>query len=567
MNSIGQLSLDSDTASSMMPELILILGLIAIVLVPNLGDAKFRLPLTSIRVPVLLGGSRFDMTNDPRMPNRISNLTFSLALLSSLLLISESPREVGGILMVDGFSRLFSTMFLGALLLVSIATTHRLPAKTNAQVPKESDSENVFDRKISILMDNRRQVDFYILLIMVGLGMTMMTMATNLFMLIVCIELASLSTYVLVAFHKEDATGGEAGAKYFIVGSVASAIGIYGMSLLYLWSGSLDLDVLRQNWLSMDGVDPFAAFGIGMMLVAFGFKVSAAPFHLAAPDAYSGAASPVSGLLATASKAMGFLALFRVLVMITVPEGSEAIWMITLSIFAIVTMTWGNLAALTSVNPKRILAYSSVAHAGYMLAAIAVVGSGISGTGQSSIILTAVSFHLFVLVLFKLGAFLVLALLETEGKGHEIEHLHGLGRRDPLIAGSMFLFVLSLAGVPPLSGFLSKLLMINGIVSTSAPTGSSSSADVISWAESVDPLFWLAAAIVLNSALSLFYYLRIGLVMFFEEPSTEKPLKAAPSLRMAIFACALLTVLCGVGPVSEWLLDMVSTAIGSFMHQ
>ena len=567
MNSIGQLSLDSDTAYSMMPELILTLGLIAIVLVPNLGDAKFRLPLTSIRVPVLLGGSRFDMTNDPRMPNRISNLTFSLALLSSLLLISESPREVGGILMVDGFSRLFSTMFLGALLLVSIATTHRLPAKTNAQVPKESDSENVFDRKISILMDNRRQVDFYILLIMVGLGMTMMTMATNLFMLIVCIELASLSTYVLVAFHKEDATGGEAGAKYFIVGSVASAIGIYGMSLLYLWSGSLDLDILRQNWLSMDGVDPFAAFGIGMMLVAFGFKVSAAPFHLAAPDAYSGAASPVSGLLATASKAMGFLALFRVLVMITVPEGSEAIWMITLSIFAIVTMTWGNLAALTSVNPKRILAYSSVAHAGYMLAAIAVVGSGISGTDQSSIILTAVSFHLFVLVLFKLGAFLVLALLETEGKGHEIEHLHGLGRRDPLIAGSMFLFVLSLAGVPPLSGFLSKLLMINGIVSTSAPTGSSSSADVISWAESVDPLFWLAAAIVLNSALSLFYYLRIGLVMFFEEPSTEKPLKAAPSLRMAIFACALLTVLCGVGPVSEWLLDMVSTAIGSFMHQ
>ena len=567
MNSIGQLSLDSETASSMMPELIMLLGLIAIVVIPNLGDAKFRLPLTSVRVPVLLGGSRFELTNDPRMPNRISNLTFSLALLSSLLLISESPSEVGGILVVDSFSRLFSTMFLAALLLVSIATTHRLPAKTNAHIPKESDSENVFDRKISILIDNRRQVDFYILLIMVGLGMTMMTMATNLFMLIVCIELASLSTYVLVAFHKEDGTGGEAGAKYFIVGSVASAIGIYGMSLLYLWSGSLDLEILRQSWLSMDGIDPFAAFGIGMMLVAFGFKVSAAPFHLAAPDAYSGAASQVSGLLATASKAMGFLALFRVLVMITVPDGSEAIWMIALGIFAIVTMTWGNLAALTSENPKRMLAYSSVAHAGYMLAAIAVVGSGISSVDQNAIILTAVSFHLFVLVLFKLGAFLVLALLETEGKGHEIEHLYGLGRRDPLIAGSMFLFVLSLAGVPPLSGFLSKLLMINGIVSTLASTGSSSSVDIVSWAESIDPLFWLAAAIVLNSELSLFYYLRIGLVMFFEEPSTEKSLRAAPSLRMAIFACALLTVLCGIGPVSEWLLDTVSSAIDSLMYE
>ncbi len=567
MNSIGQLSLDSETASSMMPELIMLLGLIAIVVVPNLGDAKFRLPLTSIRVPVLLGGSRFDLTNDPRMPNRISNLTFSLALLSSLLLISRSPSEVGGILVVDSFSRLFSTMFLAALLLVSIATTHRLPATTNAHIPKESDSEKVFDRKISILIDNRRQVDFYILLIMVGLGMTMMTMAANLFMLIVCIELASLSTYVLVAFHKEDGTGGEAGAKYFIVGSVASAIGIYGMSLLYLWSGSLDLEILRQSWLSMDGIDPFAAFGIGMMLVAFGFKVSAAPFHLAAPDAYSGAASQVSGLLATASKAMGFLALFRVLVMITVPDGSEAIWMIALGIFAIVTMTWGNLAALTSENPKRMLAYSSVAHAGYMLAAIAVVGSGISSVDQNAIILTAVSFHLFVLVLFKLGAFLVLALLETEGKGHEIEHLYGLGRRDPLIAGSMFLFVLSLAGVPPLSGFLSKLLMINGIVSTAASTGSSSSVDIVSWAESVDPLFWLAAAIVLNSALSLFYYLRIGLVMFFEEPSTEKSLRAASSLRMAIFTCALLTLMCGIGPVSEWLLDTVSSAIDSLIYE
>ena len=253
--------------------------------------------------------------------------------------------------------------------------------------------------------------------------------------------------------------------------------------------------------------------------------------------------------------------------MITVPDGSEAIWMIALGIFAIVTMTWGNLAALTSENPKRMLAYSSVAHAGYMLAAIAVVGSGISSTDQNAIILTAVSFHLFVLVLFKLGAFLVLALLETEGKGHQIEHLYGLGRRDPLIAGSMFLFVLSLAGVPPLSGFLSKLLMINGIVSTSASTGSLSSVDVISWAESVDPLFWLAAAIVLNSALSLFYYLRIGLVMFFEEPPSEKSLRAAPSLRMAIFACALLTVLCGIGPVSEWLLDTVSSAIDSLMYE
>ena len=145
---------------------------------------------------------------------------------------------------------------------------------------------------------------------------------------------------------------------------------------------------------------------------------------------------------------MGFVALFRVLVIITVPEGAEALWMVTLGVFAVVTMTWGNLGALTSENPKRMLAYSSVAHAGYMLMTIAVVGSGISSTEESVVILTAVTFHLVVLVLFKLGAFLVITHLETEGKGHSIEHLHGLGNRDPMIAGSMFLFVLSLAGVP-----------------------------------------------------------------------------------------------------------------------
>ena len=166
MTSLGQLPLDSDTASSLLPETVMLAGLTAIVLIPNLGDAKFRIPLTSVRVPVLLGGSRFDLTNDPRMPNRISNITFLLAFLSSLVLISESPREVGGVLMADGFSRVFSTMFLAALLLVSVATTYRIPAKTNAQIPDDSDSEAAIDRKISVLIDNRRQVDFYILLIL-----------------------------------------------------------------------------------------------------------------------------------------------------------------------------------------------------------------------------------------------------------------------------------------------------------------------------------------------------------------------------------------------------------------
>ena len=566
MTSLGQLDLDSETAFALLPELVMLAGVLAIIVIPNLGDAKFRLPLTRIRIPILVGGSRLESTNDPRLPNRIATLTFSVAFAASLLMIDSSSEDVGGLLRSDAFSRLFSAIFIGALLLVSAATTHRIPAKQNAAVPKEDDSESIASRKISVLMDNRRQVDFHILLIMVGLGMSLMAMSTNLFMLVVCIELASLSTYVLVAFHKEEEVGGEAGAKYFIVGSAASAVGIYGMSLLYLWSGDLALESLAIKWAEMQGIDPFAAFGIGLMMVAFGFKVSAAPFHLAAPDAYSGASSPISGLLATASKAMGFVALFRVLVMITAPDyGEEASWFLMLAIIAVITMTWGNLAALTSENPKRMLAYSSVAHAGYMLAAISVIGSGLAGEEGTRIILIAITFHLAVLVLFKLGAFLVLALLETDGRGHRMEDLHGLGRKEPLIAGSMFLFMLSLAGVPPLSGFLSKLLMVNGIVSSSADTGNSSAADVYSWMDTVDPVFWLAAAIVVNSALSLFYYLRLSLVMFFEEPEKSPRLKSASSLRMAIMACSILTVLCGIGPVSEWLVSLVSTSIDSLM--
>ena len=541
----------------------MLFGLVAIILIPNLGKASFRIPLTRIHVPVFIGGSRFKRTNNPKLPNQISLIIFISALFFGLTQNSYGP--IGETLEVTQFSRLFSLIFIAALLLATIATTHRLPARVNVKPPNDSDSENISIKKIDALIDNRRQVDFHIILIMVGLGMSLMSMATHLFMLFVCIELASLSSYILVAFHKESKIGGEAGMKYFIVGSVASAVGIYGMSLLYLWSGDLSLDALAMKWSESQSVDPLAGIAVGLMLVAFGFKVGAAPFHLAAPDAYSGASSPVAGLLATASKAMGFVALMRILVSVTMPIEGEAFWYTAIAVIAVVTMTWGNLAALTSSNPKRMLAYSSVSHAGYMLAGLAAIGSGLGSEEAIELVLTAIVFHLAVLVIFKFGAFLVLSLLETEGRSHRLEDLHGLARRDPLVAGSMFLFMLSLAGVPPLSGFLSKFLMINGIVNISAGTGASDATSVIDWLFSVEPVFWLAFAIVINSALSMFYYLRIGLVMFFEEPEDSRTLKDAFSLRLAIVVCAILTVIVGIGPLSDSLLEMVAEAINSFV--
>ena len=215
----------------------------------------------------------------------------------------------------------------------------------------------------------------------------------------------------------------EAGTKYFIVGSIASATGIYGMSLLYLWAGSLDFAILSATWGQMDTLDPLAGIGVGLMMVAFGFKVSAAPFHLAAPDAYSGTNAPIAGMLATASKAMGFVAMMRVLVGIAAPNEAVTAWAPALGILAVITMTWGNLAALSSENPKRMLAYSSVAHAGYMLAALAALGFRLADSGTQELLQIAIVFHLAVLVLFKMGAFLVLTLVEMEGGGSSISDL------------------------------------------------------------------------------------------------------------------------------------------------
>ena len=541
------------------------IGLAAIIIVPNLGDATFRIPLTSKRVPVLIGGTRFPATRDPRLPNWIALATLVAALLAGILALLDPPGSgaIGSALEVDPFSSLMTNLFLLVLILCTVSATQRLPSDPGATAPAEDEDEEAESAKTSALYDNRRQADFHILLLTLGLGMSLMAKSTHLFMLFVCLELASLSSYVLVGFHKETKAGGEAGTKYFIVGSVASAIGIYGMSLLYLWQGDLSVSGLAQAWQSMETIDPLAAAGVGMMIVAFGFKVGAAPFHLAIPDAYSGTSSMVAGVLATASKAMGFVALMRLLLTIAMPATGSAFWYGALAVISVVTMTWGNLAALSSENPKRVLAYSSVAHAGYMLAAVSAIGSGLADGPASEMIVMAVLFHLCVLVLFKMGPFMVLSSIEREGGSHRVAGLNGLASRDPLLAASMFVFMLSLAGVPPFSGFLSKLLMLNGIVTVSAGTGGADS--ILSWASSVEPAFWLAVAIVLNSALSIFYYLRMGMVMFFEPNEGDEGSPCNPVIRTIIVSLAVLSLAFGIGPPSEWLLGLAEDAAAALL--
>lgn len=535
------------------PETILIAGLLLIFIVPNLGNSKFRIPLTQTRVPWFFGGRRFKITGSPAVPGLLATSAIFAALgmmtievisgnmdVTRVVLDLDVPAdERVTILKVDDFSRFFEILFLATVLLACMASLDRIPAHTH-------DGKKTLEE----MYDNRRQADFYILMLTTAFGMCVVALAQDLFVLFVGLELASLATYVLVGFHKESKTGAESGVKYFIVGSVASGIGLYGLSLLYLEFGSLSLDTLSEGWA---GSSILGTIALGLVLVGFGFKVSAAPFHFAAPDAYSGANSPVAGVLATASKAMGMIGLIRVLLVVALPDSTTdggAVWLYTLATLSVVTMTWGNIAALGSTNPKRMLAYSSVAHAGYMMAALTAVGAWKWGEIEAPVdyaeaIVAAVLFHLFVLVAFKLGAFLVLGLLEMEGGASRLSALSGLAKRDPLIGTAMFIFMLALAGVPPLAGFMSKFLVVAGIVSTSI--GDLAGSNVVSFSD-MHWVWWLALAMFINSAISVFYYLRIGVVMFLDVPEEgrRKSLPYGGSIRMAIWICLVGTIILGL---------------------
>ena len=586
MFNVALFSINQATAASMLPELTILVGIILLIVVPNLGDSTFRLPFSQARIPWLFGGKRHGWSSHPAVPGMISSMILLFALLFALgsqmgdvnplfgpaSHISEIGNEDGKpLLRIDAFSRIIELVAYGALLLAAIASMHRMPATDPESIPRTPRAgRSAETSRIQSMLDNRRQVDFHLLLLFAAFGMSVVALAQHLFVFFLGLELAAMSMGVLIAFHKEDKASTEAGAKYFIVGAVSSAVGLYGISLLHLWSGDLRFESLASAWAAEQHNRSFLAIlGVTLFICAMGFKVSAAPFHFAAPDAYPGASSPVAGVLATASKALGVVGMLRIL-SIALPTGGTdtAIWLPMLALLSIVTMTWGNLAALDSRNPKRMLAYSSVAHAGYMLAAIAAVGAwkgGLGGDeakGAAELVLTAVIVHLVVLVAFKVGAFLVLTMLETEGTSHRLDDLKGLARRDPILACSMFIFMLALAGIPPLSGFLSKMMMVLGVleISTADPVASSSMSGA---ALGINWLFWLALALLLNSALSLFYYLRIGVVMFFEDPDRNRSLPSALGVRAAIIICAIGTIGLGVWP--EPLLNFAHNAAEQFL--
>jgi NADH-quinone oxidoreductase subunit N len=374
------------------------------------------------------------------------------------------------------------------------------------------------------------QAEFYSLTMLAATGMAMMSTANSLATAFVSLELASLPSYALVAYLKHNRGSVEAGLKYFLIGAVSSAVFAYGISLVYAATGSLQFDAVAS---ALGGTSLVGVLGLGIVMVigGFAFKTASVPFHFWAPEAYEGAPAPISGFLSSASKAAGFVLAFRVfLTAFPIDVVGAVDWVVAFQVLAVATMTVGNFAALKQERVKRMLAYSSVGHAGYVLIALAALTDG----ANHSFVLGSGMAHLLVYAFMNTGAFLFIALAEHWEVGRTFEDYNGLATEAPFACAAMSVFLFSLAGLPLGGGFFSKfyLLMasINGGVAI------------------------LAAALIINSAVSLYYYSRVVKAMWIEEPNGDLEIENYPTgLYAAIAIAAVMTVLLlpAFGPVAE----------------
>lgn len=368
--------------------------------------------------------------------------------------------------------------------------------------------------------------EFYVLLLLVVAGMIGMAISTDTIALFISFELMSLPTYVMAGWMRRDPKSGEASLKYFLNGAFSSAILLFGLALLYGLTGATNYAAIAEGLGRLSGTNAAAMVALVLVIAGMGFKVSAVPFHAWAPDVYEGAPSTITSLLAAGSKKMGFVAMFKFFLLAMV--AIKADWEIVVGILAIITMTIGNLAALNQTNIKRMLAYSSIAQAGYILIAIAV-GTEYAVTGGI--------FHILTHAFMKGGAFIVVATLATVAIGERIADYKGLAKRSNFMAFSMTVLLFSLAGIPPLAGFASKVVLFSSPIQ-----GGVSGAD---W------MIWLAVAGIINSAISLYYYARVVKYMYVDEldegASAEK-LKLPRSMAAAVAICVVAVIAIGVYP-------------------
>jgi NADH-quinone oxidoreductase subunit N len=376
--------------------------------------------------------------------------------------------------------------------------------------------------------------EYYSLVLFATAGMMLMASAGDLIVVFLSLELMSLSLYVLAGLFKTRLSSGEASMKYFLLGAFASSFLLYGIALLYGATGSTSLDRIAASAAARDG-DPLLLMGLGLLLVGFGFKISSVPFHMWAPDVYEGAPTTITALIATGSKAAAFAALIRVLVVSLrslQPDWTALLWAV-----AALTMTIGNVVALAQSNFKRMLAYSSIAHVGYML--MGLVAGGAPGAG-------GVLFYLLAYTFTTIGAFGVIGLCARAGEeAVDVGDYAGLARRHPVLAATLTLFLLSLIGIPPLAGFVAKFYLFGSAVRAG--------------------YIWLTVIAVLNSAIAAYYYLRVIVYMYMREPEGE-PTAVAPSFAGGLALAIALVGIVLLGVIPSQFADLAQAAVAPLLR-
>jgi NADH-quinone oxidoreductase subunit N len=447
-----------------------------------------------------------DLFIDEREPKGIlallSLVGLGLALGEALLLWGASESAFSDSIVLDRFAIFFTVIFLLAAALTILSSIH-------------------YVRQTGI-----HEGEFYALLLFATVGMILMAAANDLIVFFLGLETMSVAVYVLTGMWRADDRSSEAAMKYFVMGAFATGFLLYGIALIYGATGSTNLNRIAAYFLDQTSEWPLYLVGGGfLLLVGFAFKVGAVPFHFWVPDVYEGAPTPVTGFMSVAVKAAAFAAWARVLMHKLSPLDSD--WVFPLWIIAIGTMTIGNLLAITQTSVKRMLAYSSIAHAGYLLIAV-VVGEEWGGL--------PLVFYILAYACMTIGAFAVLSwLAEGDNPRETYRDFAGLGFKRPFIALAMSLFMLSLAGFPPLAGFVGKFYVFRAAV--------------------LSGHLVLAVIGVLNSLLSVVYYLRVIVAMYMEEGGAEgKSFSQAPYVYIAIAVALIGTLYFGILPTSalDW---------------
>jgi NADH-quinone oxidoreductase subunit N len=362
--------------------------------------------------------------------------------------------------------------------------------------------------------------EFYALLLLAGLSIMLAAAATNLLMIYLSIEFLSITSYILTGYLREDARSVEGAVKYFIYGAVASAVMLYGFSLLYGATGSIDLATIATALAAgSPGVRWLVLPAAIMALVGLGFKIALVPFHQWSPDAYEGAPTPVTAFLSVGPKAAGFAVLIRLLLTALPDFQALAGWEAILGGVAILTMSLGNLVALWQTNVKRLLAYSSIAQAGYMLIGLAALAPGSESWTNG---LNGLLLYLFAYLFTNLGAFAVVIAVENKTGSANLPAFAGLIRRSPFLTAAMFVFLLSLIGIPPTGGFLGKLFVFSAAIQRQ--------------------MIGLAVVGIINSVISVYYYYAIMREMFFGEAGEAQPVQTGLGLHAVVAVNAIMVL-------------------------